>query len=544
MAVEIRVLGRVDALVDGRSLPLGGSKQRAVLAMLALRANRTVGADELIDGLWGERPPAERRQERPALRLAAAKGIGLRRLRGADRHPRPGLRAPAPGGRGGRGALRAPRRASAARGRAGDRRRRGHRARSSCGRAPRSRTSPRSRSREPRSAGSRSFTCARSSSRSTPSSRRDDHGEAIGSLEALIAEHPAHERFHAQRMLALYRAGRQSEAVEGYRAAHRTLSRADRGRSPGPSCAASRSRSSRQDPALDARPPPRSCRASSRADRRFSPVATASCGGCESAGPRPRRVGPGSRSSPVPRGSARPGSPPSSPPRSNPRAAVLYAAGSGAPDAALEAIRGAEESELPTLLVLDDADDASPALLESAAALAAKPRDTPLLLLVLHRDDEGPPAFADAAQRLALRPLRVEAAAEIAELYAPADGVAMPLETLMADSEGVPLRVHRAASGWAQAQAAERLEADVGSDGHRRAATCGPPRPRWREASPTSSSPASGPASTWSTSRSIPRRPRCARSAASRPSTRPTPSTSSAASGSSPTWWRAWSAPP
>jgi DNA-binding SARP family transcriptional activator len=58
MAIEIRVLGRVDAINDGRSLPLRRRKQRAVLAMLALRANRTVGADALIDGLWGERPPA------------------------------------------------------------------------------------------------------------------------------------------------------------------------------------------------------------------------------------------------------------------------------------------------------------------------------------------------------------------------------------------------------------------------------------------------------------------------------------------------------
>ena len=58
MAVEIRVLGRVDALVDGRAVPLRGSKQRAVLAMLALQANRTVSADDLIDGLWGENPPA------------------------------------------------------------------------------------------------------------------------------------------------------------------------------------------------------------------------------------------------------------------------------------------------------------------------------------------------------------------------------------------------------------------------------------------------------------------------------------------------------
>src|SRR5918995_2638688 len=58
MAVEIRVLGRVDAIVDGQSLPVKGGKQRAVLAMLALRANRTVSADDLIDGLWGDRPPA------------------------------------------------------------------------------------------------------------------------------------------------------------------------------------------------------------------------------------------------------------------------------------------------------------------------------------------------------------------------------------------------------------------------------------------------------------------------------------------------------
>ena len=38
----------------------------------------------------------------------------------------------------------------------------------------------------------------------------------------------------------------------------------------------------------------------------------------------------------------------------------------------------------------------------------------------------------------------------------------MPLEALTAESQGVPLRVHRAASGWAQAQAAARLEATVG----------------------------------------------------------------------------------
>ena len=55
--MEIRVLGQFD-LVDGRvSVRTGGTKQRAVLAMLALQANAIVSADALIDGLWGPVPP-------------------------------------------------------------------------------------------------------------------------------------------------------------------------------------------------------------------------------------------------------------------------------------------------------------------------------------------------------------------------------------------------------------------------------------------------------------------------------------------------------
>ena len=43
------------------------------------------------------------------------------------------------------------------------------------------------------------------------------HGDVIGELGALLAEHPYQERFRAQHMLALYRAGRQSEALRSYR---------------------------------------------------------------------------------------------------------------------------------------------------------------------------------------------------------------------------------------------------------------------------------------------------------------------------------------
>jgi YVTN family beta-propeller protein len=55
--VEFAVLGPVGARRDGRELPLGGPKQRALLAILLLHANEAVSRDRLIDGLWGERPP-------------------------------------------------------------------------------------------------------------------------------------------------------------------------------------------------------------------------------------------------------------------------------------------------------------------------------------------------------------------------------------------------------------------------------------------------------------------------------------------------------
>jgi DNA-binding SARP family transcriptional activator/Tfp pilus assembly protein PilF len=54
----IEVLGPVRALRAGRELDLGPPRQRALLAMLALRVNQTVSRNELIDGLWGTDPPA------------------------------------------------------------------------------------------------------------------------------------------------------------------------------------------------------------------------------------------------------------------------------------------------------------------------------------------------------------------------------------------------------------------------------------------------------------------------------------------------------
>jgi len=56
--MELHLLGPVEATLNGRPIPLGATKQRAVLVMLALQANATVSVDRLVDGLWGEVPPA------------------------------------------------------------------------------------------------------------------------------------------------------------------------------------------------------------------------------------------------------------------------------------------------------------------------------------------------------------------------------------------------------------------------------------------------------------------------------------------------------
>jgi DNA-binding SARP family transcriptional activator len=58
---RIELLGTVEARVDGRTVALGGQRPRALLAILALMAGRVVAIDQLIDELWGEQPPVRAR---------------------------------------------------------------------------------------------------------------------------------------------------------------------------------------------------------------------------------------------------------------------------------------------------------------------------------------------------------------------------------------------------------------------------------------------------------------------------------------------------
>src|SRR3954452_18783884 len=55
--MEFRILGPLEVVDGDRSVPLGGGRQRALLALLLTRPNEVVSTDRLVDQLWGAHPP-------------------------------------------------------------------------------------------------------------------------------------------------------------------------------------------------------------------------------------------------------------------------------------------------------------------------------------------------------------------------------------------------------------------------------------------------------------------------------------------------------
>ena len=218
--MELHLLGPIEARLDDRWLNLGARKQRAVLAMLGLEVNRTVSSDRLAEGLWGaELPPS-------APKMVQLYVSQLRRLLDGDgativTHGRGyELRLPAD-------AVDVERF---------------------------ERLVQESRAREALALwrGEALADVAEEPFAAAEIRRLDEqrvrahelaiqedlaegrHADVIGELDALVAEHPLREQLHAQRMLALYRSGRQSEALEAYRHARPsswTGSASSRGRS-------------------------------------------------------------------------------------------------------------------------------------------------------------------------------------------------------------------------------------------------------------------------------------------------------------------------
>ena len=55
--LEFRLLGPLEVTSDGNTVGLAGQRQRALLALLLVRAGELVPSERLIDELWGEQPP-------------------------------------------------------------------------------------------------------------------------------------------------------------------------------------------------------------------------------------------------------------------------------------------------------------------------------------------------------------------------------------------------------------------------------------------------------------------------------------------------------
>jgi DNA-binding SARP family transcriptional activator len=233
--LEFRVLGPLEVYRGSSALPTGGQKQRALLTLLLLHTNEVVSRDRLIDGVWGDSPP---RTVGAALRVYLSKLRNLLESDGSDvalvTLPHGYMLEIEPEQldlhrferlvREGREAL-----------------------------ATRSAEKAAARLREALALwrglpladlADASFTastigrlielrlCALED-RIEAELALGHHFDLVPELEALVAEYPFRERLRAQLMVAFYRTGRQSEALQAYRAARRLLAE-ELGIDPGP----------------------------------------------------------------------------------------------------------------------------------------------------------------------------------------------------------------------------------------------------------------------------------------------------------------------
>ena len=78
--MEFRILGPLEVVGDSGPVALGGGKQRALLALLLLRANEVVSSDTLIDELWQGNPPETARKALQVLVSNLRKALGESRI--------------------------------------------------------------------------------------------------------------------------------------------------------------------------------------------------------------------------------------------------------------------------------------------------------------------------------------------------------------------------------------------------------------------------------------------------------------------------------
>jgi predicted ATPase/DNA-binding SARP family transcriptional activator len=250
--VDFRLLGPLEALVEGEPVPLGAPKQRALLAQFLLRPNEAIPVERLVDALWPEQPPASARHAVQVYvsRLRRALGpdriearsrayvlradrdeIDLGRFRGLVADARAALADGDPAG--------ASARVSSAlgfwRGRALD-----------------------DLDGEP---GVEELVLELQEERLAAVELRVEselqaggHAELVQELERLVVEHPAREQLHGQLMLALHRGGRTDDALAAYEQARQALLN-ELGLEPSPRLRELKAAIRRDDPSLRPDPP-------------------------------------------------------------------------------------------------------------------------------------------------------------------------------------------------------------------------------------------------------------------------------------------------
>lgn len=222
--MRLRLLGPLEVVMDRRSLDIGGPRQRVVLSMLALNANRVTPVEQLIDAVWDTAPPSTARSQ---IQIAIS---ALRKL--VTEAGRPGaISTRAPGylleiADGELDSEEFARLTGQAKGHA------------EAGRITEAADTLRTALglwRGPALAGVPSDLVQRGAAlledrRHAAEEERvridltlGRHEEICGELQALVDEQPLRERLYGFLMLALYRSGRQAEALAVCRRARNTL---------------------------------------------------------------------------------------------------------------------------------------------------------------------------------------------------------------------------------------------------------------------------------------------------------------------------------
>jgi predicted ATPase/DNA-binding SARP family transcriptional activator len=245
--MRVRLFGELEAVAEGVPVPVHGAKQRALLALLALQRGRPVGADRLIDVLWGDGQASN-----PANALQAQIGQ-LRRTLGASAILTSEAGYALAVGPDDVDVLRFGQLVAEGRRLAGD----GEAALASAalGEALGLRRG------EPLAefagagfaADERAYldelTLVAVETRAGADLMLGRHGELAAEMEALCRQHPLRERLWELYILALYRAGRQAEALRAYTEVRDRLVD-ELGIDPGPALRKLQARILAQDPSL------------------------------------------------------------------------------------------------------------------------------------------------------------------------------------------------------------------------------------------------------------------------------------------------------